>query len=57
MSLNLVQCKCFKDESCDEYSTIELFNWRTNMDEVFCMWAALEDCDEYRPLEETVNEL
>lgn len=56
MSLNYIQCKRFIEESCDDYSTIELFSDRDLTEATYCMWAALEDCEDYRPLEETANE-
>lgn len=51
MSLNLVQCEGFIEETCDNYSTLEVFNWKTRKDEVFCMWALLGECDKYQSSE------
>jgi len=48
MSLNLVQCRKFKDETCDDICSMQIFNWRTREDELFCMWGVLAECDNYR---------
>ena len=52
MSLRLIQCEKFIKETCDDYSTLEIFNWKTRKDEVFCMWSLLEDCDDYSEFKE-----
>ena len=55
MSLNLIQCRKFNDESCDDVCSMQVFNWRSGEDERFCMWALLEECDDYRGLETSMR--